>query len=205
MAVPLEPLLLLTGIVLATTGIFIYRVALLGFGAVFGGAAGMLVGTAVGGDLTVFAGVIVVGAVVGVLLITSAYKMLVFGSGALTGAAGGMYLAGASLSSPASLADPLVAGGVFVGLVAAYFLKKVIVLVLSAAWGASLVSIARVDFPEGAGIDGVFDAFVSTELIAVFVLGIGVQVGLWVGIQYYRGDKDEGGVLGGLLRDDSPQ
>lgn len=205
MAVPLEPLLLVTGIVLATTGIFIYRVALLGFGAVFGGAAGMLLGTAIGADLAIFAGAVLVGAIVGVMLITTAYRMVIFGSGAITGAAGGMYLSGASLSSPASLADPLLVGGIVVGLIAAYFLKKLIVLVLSAAWGASLVSIARTDFPDDAAIKEIVDAFVSTELVVVFVVGIGVQVGLWVGIQYYRGDEDESGFLGGLLRDDSPQ
>jgi len=205
MAVPLEPLLLVTGLVLATTGIFIYRVALVGFGAVFGGAGGMLLGSAIGADLTVFVGAIAVGAIAGVLLITTAYKTVVYGSGALSGAAAGAFLAGASLSDPLTLADPLLAVGAIVGLVAAFFLKKVIVLVLSAAWGASLVSIARADFAAADGVDEILDAFLSTELIVVFVVGIGVQIGLWVAAQYYRDGEDEGGFLGSLLRDDTPQ
>lgn len=201
--VPLDPVLLVTGLVLATTGVFIYRVAILGFGVVFGGAAGMLLGTTLSASLPVFAAAVLIGAVVGVMLIKTAFKTVVVGAGALTGAAGGLWAAGASLSNPASLVNPLLAVGVVLGIVAAWFLRKLIVLVLSAAWGASLVSITRTDFGEASTISEIIDAFVSPELVWVFVLGIGVQVGLWVGIQYYRGEADEGGFLGGLLRDDT--
>lgn len=190
MAVPLEPVLLAVGLLLATTGVFVYRVALLGFGGLLGGAGGMLTGVATGADFVTFVALAGFGSLVGIYLVYSAYKIAILAAGALTGLAGGMYVAGASLSNLGTLADPMLAVGLVVGVVAGWVFQKPIVIVVSAAWGASLVSIALAPTIEDpTNIRALVDAFVSPALLAVFVLGIGVQTGLWAAEQYY-GDAD---------------
>lgn len=192
MDVPLKPLLVVLGILLATTGIFIYRVALVGFGGVLGGAAGLLVAIAIGGDLVLFIGVGLVGMVLGIIAVKQAYRTAIVAAGVLSGLAAGMYLAGASLSSPASLLDPLLAVGVVAGVVAAWLFDKVIVLVVSAAWGASLVAIGLAPpVADPTNITELVDAFVSPALLITFVVGVGVQVGLWAGLRYYGNDEGE--------------
>ncbi|MFB6188298.1 MAG: hypothetical protein ABEI57_00285 [Halapricum sp.] len=204
MAIPLKPLLIVLGIVLATTGVFIYRKALYGFGGLLGGAGGGLVGVAIGADLLVFALAILLGVVVGIWLILTAYRMAILAAGAITGLAVGMYVAGASLTAPGSLADPIVGIGLVLGLIAGWVLKKVIVVVVSAAWGASLVSIGLAPQVNGlTNVKAIVDAFVSPWLYAVFVGGIVVQIGLWAYLHYYAGDDEEddpdSGFLGGLV------
>ena len=49
MALPIDPVLIAVGLVLATAGIFIYRKALYGFGGLLGGAGGLLLGTNLAG------------------------------------------------------------------------------------------------------------------------------------------------------------
>lgn len=203
MAVPLKPLLIVLGIVLATTGVFVYRKALFGFGGLLGGAAGALVGIGIGADLLVFVGAIVVGAVVGIYLVLTAYRMAVLAAGAITGLAVGAYAAGASLTSPGTLVDPLVGGGLVAGLLAGWLLRKVIVLVISAAWGASLVSIGMAPAIEDVtNVREIVDAFVSPWLYGVFVGGIAIQVGIWGYLRFYAGEEEgepESGLVGRLV------
>lgn len=190
MAVPLEPVLLAVGLLLATTGVFVYGVALLAFGGLLGGAGGMLAGVALGADLVVFVGLAAVGALVGISLVRSAFKMAILAAGALTGLAAGMYLAGASLSNAATLADPLLLVGLAAGAVAGWLLEKVIVVVVSAAWGASLVAIALAPpIQDPTNVTELVDTFVSPALFAVFVGGVGVQLGLLAAERVY-GDAD---------------
>lgn len=197
MAVPLEPLLVVLGLVLAATGMFVYRVALIGFGGLLGGAAGLLTGVAIGADLVVFVAIALVGAIVGIVLVQSAFHTALLGAGAITGLAGGMYVAGASLTSPGTLADPLIAVGVVLGVVAAWFFESVIVLVVSAAWGASLVAIGLADIQDVTNVTEIVDAFVSPVLVAVFVGGIVVQTGLWYYLNHYRQRDNSGGGIAG--------
>jgi hypothetical protein len=204
MAVPLEPLLVIFGLVLATTGVFIYRKALFGFGGLLGGAAGVLVGVSIGADLLVFAVAAVVGAVVGIYLVLTAYRIAVLAAGGFSGLAVGTYVAGASLTAPGTLVDPIVGAGLVGGLVAGWLLRRVIVLVVSAAWGASLVSIGMAPSIENAEtVREIVDAFVSPWLYGVFVGGIAVQAGLWAYLTYYAGEDDdaepESGFVGRLV------
>lgn len=204
MAVPLTPLLVVLGIVLATTGVFIYRKALFGFGGLLGGAAGALVAVGIGAELLVFVVAIVVGAVVGIYLVLTAYQMAVLVAGGLTGLAVGMYATGASLTSPGTLVDPFVGAFLLAGLIAGWLLRKVIVLLVSAAWGASLVSIGLAPPIESlTNVREIADAFVSPWLYGVFVGGIAAQAGLWAYLNYVASDDDdsepESGVFGRFL------
>jgi hypothetical protein len=79
----------------------------------------------------------------------------------------------------------------------------VIVLVISAAWGASLVSIGMAPAIEDVtNVREIVDAFVSPWLYGVFVGGIAVQVGIWGYLRYYAGEEDdepESGFFGRLV------
>jgi hypothetical protein len=204
MEVPLKPLLVVFGLVLATTGVFVYRKALFGFGGLLGGAAGVLVGVAIGADLLVFAAAAIVGAVVGIYLVLTAYRIAVLAAGGISGLAVGTYVASASLTSPGTLVDPIVGVALVGGLVAGWLLRRVIVLIVSAAWGASLVSIGMAPAIENADtVREIADAFVSPWLYAVFVGGIAAQVGLWAYLTYYAREDDnsepESGFVGRLV------
>lgn len=200
MALPIDALLVVVGLLLATTGVFVYRKALYGFGGLLGAAGGLLVGTGVDAGLLVLLGAAIVGAVIGVWLVLSAYRIAILTAGAISGLAAGAYVAGASPTAPGSFVDPAVLIGLLAGVVAGWLLRKVIVLVVSAAWGASLVSIGIAPpIEDFTNVREIVDAFVSPWLYAVFVGGIAVQVGLWVYLQYYAGDEGEqpqSGLLG---------
>ncbi|MCU4717122.1 hypothetical protein [Halapricum hydrolyticum] len=191
MALALDALLIAVGLVLATTGIFIYRKALYGFGGLLGAAGGALLGTNLAGDWLLVLGAGVVGAVVGIWLMLSAYRMAILAAGAVSGLAVGLYASGGSFASPATIADPLVLVGLLAGAVVGWLLRKVIVLVVSAAWGAALVSIAlSPPIADVTNVTEVVDAFVSPWLYGVFVAGIAVQVGLY-GYLAHSGDSDD--------------
>lgn len=190
MAVPLQPVLLVLGLLLASIGVFVYRVAVLVFGSLLGGAGGMLVGVAVGAELLPFVALAGAGALLGVLLIRSAFEMAILVAGACTGLAAGAYVAGASLSNAASLLDPLLLVGLAAGAVAGWLLEEVIVVGVSAAWGASLVAVVLAPPIQNPGdVRELVDAVASPALLAVFVGGIGVQIGLLAAERVY-GDAD---------------
>lgn len=197
MELPLDPLLVAVGLVLATTGVFIYRKALYGFGGLAGVAGGLLAGTAVSAEPVVLAGAALVGSIVGVWLVMAGYRMAILAAGGASGLAAGLYAVGGSITKPMTLADPVVAASVLTGAVAGWFLRKVIVLVVSAAWGAALVSIALAPpIEDVTNVTEVVDAFVSPWLSGVFVVGIAVQIGLYGYLHYYR--DDDGTVESGL-------
>jgi|GEM_PF-3563150 len=197
MALPLDLLLAVVGLVLATTGVFIYRKALYGFGGLAGAAGGLLAGTGVSAEPVVLAGAALVGSVVGVWLVTAGYRTAILAAGGASGLAVGLYAVGGSITEPMTLVDPVVAAGVLIGAIAGWFLRKVIVLVVSAAWGAALVSIALAPpIDDVTSVTEVVDAFVSPWLYGVFVVGIAVQIGLYGYLHYYK--DDDGGAESGL-------
>jgi len=190
MAVPLKPALLALGLLLATTGVFVYRVALLAFGGLLGGTGGMLVGVAAGADLVVFVGLAGIGALVGIYLVFTVFGVAMLAAGALTGLAGGMYVTGASLSAPATLFDPLLLVGLVLGAVAGWLLEEIVVVGASAAWGGSLVAIVLAPpIADPTNIRELVDALASPALLAVSVGGVGVQLGLLAAERVY-GDAD---------------
>ncbi len=201
MELPLSPLLVAIGLVLATTGVFIYRKALYGFGGLAGAAGGLLAGTAVSAEPIVLAGAALVGSIVGVWLVLAGYRMAILAAGGASGLAAGLYAVGGSITKPMTLVDPVVAAGVIVGIVAGWFLRKVIVLVVSAGWGAALVSIALAPpIDDVTNVTEIVDAFVSPWLYGVFVVGIVVQIGLYGYLHYYKDDNGEAesGLVGRL-------
>jgi len=202
MEVPLDPLLVVIGLVLATTGVFIYRKALYGFGGLAGAAGGLLAGTGVAAEPVVLAGAALVGSIVGIWLVMTGYRMAVLAVGGTSGLAAGMYAVGGSITKPMTLVDPVVAAGIIVGVVAGWFFRKAIVLVVSAAWGAALVSIALAPpIDDVTNVTEIVDAFVSSWLYGVFVVGIAVQTGLYGYLHYYVDDDGEAAFgLAGLLR-----
>ncbi|MFW6018161.1 MAG: hypothetical protein ACOCPX_05015 [Halapricum sp.] len=171
---------------LATTGIFIYRRALYGFGGLLGAAGGLLLGANLSGEWWLLLGV----AVLGTWLVLSAYRMAILAAGAISGFAVGLYATGGSFARPATLADPLALAGAVVG----WLLRRIIVLVVSAAWGASLVSVALAPpIEDVTNVSEVLDAFVSPWLYGVFVAGITVQSGLYGYLQYAGSNDGEPG------------
>ncbi|QSG06925.1 hypothetical protein [Halapricum desulfuricans] len=201
MTLAFDAILIAVGLVLATTGIFVYRKALYGFGGLLGAAGGVLIGTNLTGDWMLVLGSAVVGTIVGIWLVLSAYRMAILAAGAVSGLAIGLYASGGSLARPATLADPLVLVGLLAGAVAGWLLRRLIVLVVSAAWGAALVSLAFTppidDVTDAAEL---LDAFVSPWLYGVFVAGIAIQIGLYAYLQSSDSDGSdpEPGLLGRL-------
>ena len=202
MGLPLDPLLVAIGLVLATTGVFIYRKALYGFGGLAGAAGGLLAGTSASAEPIVLVGAAFVGSILGIWLVLTGYRLAILAAGGVSGFAVGLYATGGSITKPMTLVDPVIAAGVIVGVVAGWFLRKVIVIGVSAAWGASLVSIALAPpIEDVTNVTEVVDALVSPWLYGVFVVGLAVQIGLYSYLHYYKDDDGEAtSGLAGRLR-----
>jgi hypothetical protein len=180
--------LFLLGLGLAFGGFLLFRTALYGLGLLLGLSAG-LAAFASGnfGDWGIV--VLVAAPLVGVALAGIARLLII----AVPGALGGAFVTAVvtdtallplSAVEPSALA-PVVAGAL-VGIVVAYFLETAIAVVVTASWGASLVSLAL----GGATLEGpgaVAD-LVGALYIAVLVLGVVTQVALWY---YLRTNLDD--------------
>lgn len=174
-------LLVLVGIALAVGGFLFFRAALYLLGLLLGLSLALAVTSSgyVPPDWEVV--VLVVGPIVGIGLAATVKFLVIAVPGALMGAGAAVVVQGIPLTPVENLADPTIAVGALVGLVVAWLVETPFVVLVSASWGATMLSAAA-----GANLGAVFDApgSVAGELFGavfwvVFVGGVVAQAAVW--------------------------
>lgn len=190
--------LLVLGLALAGGGFLFFSEALYGLGLLAGVGVGIVVYTAEGvpGGWGLVA--LVVGPLVGLVLAASVKTLLVAVPGALAGALVAVVATGIDLSSLANLIDPAVAAGAVAGLVVALVVETPVLVLLTASWGATMVSVAlgAPVLREGASLQSSVVEVLTLSYWVVFALGVLAQAALW----YYArrvldGDQSIRGVV----------
>jgi len=173
--------LLVLGLALAVGGFLFFTEALYGLGLLAGLSVGLVVLTAEGIPQGWGLAALVVGPLVGLALAGSVKTLLVAVPGALVGVLVAIVATGVDLSSPANLVDPAVAVGGAVGLVVALVVETPVLILLTASWGATLVSVAMGApvLREGVSLQSSAFEVLTLSYWAVFALGILAQVALW--------------------------
>lgn len=190
--------LLVLGLALAVGGFLFFTEALYGLGLLAGLSVGLVVLTAEGVPQSWGLAALVVGPLVGLALAGSVKTLLVAVPGALVGVLVAIVATGVDLSSPANLVDPAVAVGGAVGLVVALVVETPVLILLTASWGATMVSVAlgAPVLREGASLQSSVFEVLSLSYWAVFGLGVLAQVALWYYVRrVLDGDQSIKGVV----------
>jgi uncharacterized protein (DUF486 family) len=201
MASPLVTVaLLVVGLALAVGGFLFFNEALYGLGLLAGLSVGIVVLTAEGVPQGWGIAALIIGPLVGLALAGSVKTLLVAVPGALAGALVAVVATGIDLSSPANLIDPAVAAGAAVGLVVALVVETPILILLTASWGATLVSVAlgAPVLREGVSLQSSAVEVLTLSYWVVFALGILAQVALWYYVR--RVLDDDQSIKGVALR-----
>lgn len=192
--------LLFVGLVLTFTGFFVYRAGLKLFGFLLGAGLGFFATSAAGLTGIPQIAVLLVLGVVGLWLARKVYLVMIIVPGAVTGFGIALWWTGTSLDPITNLLHlsvlPTVLGGLVIGAVAAFILQKVVVVFVSAAWGAFLTwaaletdlvveALARFTVPT--------PPTWTTVMVAVGVLA---QVGIWYVTKRYDDDELNAKVMG---------
>jgi hypothetical protein len=183
--------LFLLGLGLAFGGFLLFRTALYGLGLLLGLSAGLAAfASGTFGDWGIV--VLVAAPLLGVALAGIARLLII----AIPGAIGGAFVTATATDTallPLSAVEPSalapVVAGALVGIVVAYFLETAIAVVVTASWGATLVSLAL----GGATLEGpgaVAD-LVGALYIAIVVLGVVAQVALWYYLRTTLDDDED--------------
>jgi hypothetical protein len=190
--------LLVLGLALAVGGFLFFTEALYGLGLLAGLSVGLVVLTAEGIPQSWGLAALVVGPLVGLALAGSVKTLLVAVPGALVGVLVAIVATGVDLSSPANLVDPAVAVGGAVGLVVALVVETPVLVLLTASWGATLVSVAlgAPVLREGASLQSSAFEVLTLSYWVVFVLGVLAQAALWYYVRrVLDGDQSIKGVV----------
>lgn len=173
--------LLVLGLALAVGGFLFFTEALYGLGLLAGLSVGLVVLTAEGVPQSWGLAALVVGPLVGLALAGSVKTLLVAVPGALVGVLVAVIATGTDLSSPANLIDPAVAVGGAVGLVVALVVETPVLILLTASWGATMVSVAlgAPVLREGVSLQSSAVEVLTLSYWLVFALGVLAQVALW--------------------------
>jgi uncharacterized protein (DUF486 family) len=173
--------LLVLGLALAVGGFLFFTEALYGLGLLAGLSVGLVVLTAEGIPQSWGLAALVIGPLVGLALAGSVKTLLVAVPGALVGVLVAIVATGVDLSSPANLVDPAVAVGGAVGLVVALVVETPVLVLLTASWGATLVSVAlgAPVLREGVSLQSSAFEVLTLSYWVVFALGVLAQVALW--------------------------
>jgi hypothetical protein len=185
--------LLVVGVALAAGGFLFFKTGLYLLGLLLGAGLGLMAGDALALDMTMTLVVAGVGAVFGIGIASTLRTLLVVIPGVVTGVGAVVLLTDVSLADPVSLVDPLVAGGAVAGVVAAWLLDTVIMVLVSASWGATLVSIALgATLSASPGdLDVTVSGVLTTVYWAVFVGGVLAQVGVWYYLRVHVDDDQD--------------
>ncbi|WP_135820203.1 hypothetical protein [Halostella litorea] len=183
--------LLVVGVALAAGGFLFFKTALYLLGLLLGAGMGLMAADALALEMTATLVAAGVGAVFGLGIASTIRTLLVVVPGVLTGVGAAILLTDVTLADPASLVDPMIAGGAVAGVVAAWLLETVILVLVSASWGATLVSIALgATLAASPGeLDVTVEGLLTTGFWAVFAVGVVVQTGVWY---YLRVHVDDG-------------
>ena len=199
MASPMVTILLLVvGLALAGGGFLFFNEALYGLGLLAGLSVGLAAFTMESVPQQWKLVVLVAAPLVGLALAGSIKTLLVAVPGALMGAGVAIVFGNISITSAMSLADPIVVGGAVVGVILALLVETPILILLTASWGATLVSIALGGslLQPGVPIQESVTNFLSLTYWALFALGVLTQVGVWY---YVRTQLDDGQSLKGVV------
>lgn len=185
--------LLIVGVSLAAGGFLFFKTGLYLLGLLLGAGLGLMAADALALDMTMTLVATGVGAVFGLGIASTVRTLLVVIPGVVTGVGAVILLTDASLANPASLVDPLVLGGAVAGVVAAWLLETVIMVLVSASWGATLVSIALgASLAASPGeLDATVSGVLTTGYWVVFVGGVLVQVGVWYYLRVHVDDDQD--------------
>jgi hypothetical protein len=191
-------LLLVVGLALAGGGFLFFNEALYGLGLLAGLSVGLAAFTMESVPQQWKLVVLVAAPLVGLALAGSIKTLLVAVPGALMGAGVAIVFGNISITSAMSLADPIVVGGAVVGVILALLVETPILILLTASWGATLVSIALGGalLQPGVPIQESVTSFLSMTYWALFALGVLTQVGVWY---YVRTQLDDGQSLKGVV------
>lgn len=192
--------LLFVGLVLTLTGIFVYRTGLKLFGFLLGAGLGFFATSAAGLTGIPQIAVLLLLGVVGLWVARKVYLVMIVVPGAVTGFGAGLWYADTSLDPLSNLfaVDVLgaVLGGMVIGAVAAFILQKVVVVFVSAAWGAVLTWAAvETDLVVEALADLTVPTMPTWALAQVGV-GIVAQIGIWYVTKRYDDDELRAKVMG---------
>lgn len=188
--------LLLVGVALAAGGFLFFKTALYLLGLLLGAGLGLMAASAVAStgavSMTMTTTLVAagVGAVFGIGVAGTLRTLLVVIPGVATGVGAAVLLTSASFADPASLLSPVVAGGAVAGVVAAWLLETAILILVSASWGATLVSLALgASLSASPGeLDATLSSLFSTSYWVVFVGGLLAQVGVWYYLRIHVDD-----------------
>ncbi|MFB6166393.1 MAG: hypothetical protein ABEJ31_14640 [Haloarculaceae archaeon] len=192
--------LVLTGLVLLSSGIFAYRAGVVTFGFLVGIAVGFALTGALGQTGLTQLGTVLTLGIAGLLLAGSLFVAVVVVPGAVTGFAIAFVLTGVDPTPVSNLLNPFLVVGTILGVVAAIMLKEAVVVVVSATWGALLVW-------AGVATDGIVRSLAAlqvptppTWVYALGIFGAVVQGASWYVTRRYDDDELRAAILGGAGR-----
>jgi hypothetical protein len=181
--------LLAVGGLLTAAGVFVYRTGLKLFGFLLGAGLGFFLTSAVGLTGMPQLAVILVVGVVGLWIARKIYLIMIVVPGAVTGFGAALVYTGTSMDPITNLVDPVILSGPVIGAVVALLLQKVVVVFVSAAWGAYLTW-------AGLATDQVVTALASlsvpmppTWVLGLFGAGVVAQIGTWFLTKRYSDDE----------------
>jgi len=194
--IALTAVLLLVGIALTVGGVFFYRTGLRLFGFLVGGGAGFFAAsTASLGPIPTIAVILLLG-FVGLAIANKVYLVMLVVPGAATGFGAALALTGTSMDPLTNLLDPVILAGPVIGAVLAVLLQKVVVVFVSAAWGAVLIW-------AGLDADAIVEPLASltvptppTWTGALIAVGVVVQIATWALLRHYDDDELKAKVKG---------
>ena len=180
--------LFLLGVVLTAAGFLLFKTALYGLGLLLGLSVGLAVFTS--GSTGDWGMVVLVAApLLGLGLAAVARLLLIAVPGALGGATVALIVTGTSLADLTVSSLPPVVAGALIGVVVAYLLETAIAVLVTASWGASLVSLslgtATVSDPSALA------DLVGAVYLAVLVVGIVAQAVLWYYLRQNVGEDED--------------
>lgn len=136
--------LLVSGLALTVGGLVIYKPGLQLLGSLAGGAGGVVLASGWGFSPVAMLATVVVTGVVGLVLARKLYRLMFLIPGAVAGLAAAVALTETATTPVTNLVDPVVVAGMVVGAILAVALERLIVVFVSAGWGA-LLTWAAVD------------------------------------------------------------
>jgi len=196
--------LLALGLVLTFAGVFVYRTGLKLFGFLLGAGLGFFATSGAGlGGIPQIAVLLLFG-VAGLWIARKVYLVMIVVPGAATGFGVALWATGTSMRPLTNLLDPTILAAPIVGAVVAYVLQKVVVVGVSAAWGAFLAWAA---LETELVAESLADLSVPTPpswTVALIAVGVVVQVVTWYVTRRYDDDELKAKVKGLLGRGTGP-
>jgi len=199
--VVLTALLLVVGLTLTVGGMFIYRTGLKLFGFLLGGGAGFFAASGLSVGLVPTIAVILLAGFLGLVVAQKIYMVMLIVPGAATGFGAALAVTGTTMSPITNLLDPVILAGPVIGAVVAVILQKVVVVFVSAAWGAYLTWAA---LNTDAIVSSLASLSVPTPPLwanALVAVGVVVQILTWALLRRYDDGELKAKVKGLIGRD----